>query len=67
MQLGSLLVICSCWLSGTFPSGVLIFKTSTPPSKLDFEFQEAGTTIVLISGHLAALNVELVNGYAFIK
>lgn len=26
------------------------------PSKVDFEFREAGTTIVLISGHLAELN-----------
>lgn len=66
MQLEGPLVICSC-LSGTFPSGVLIFKTSTPLSKLDFEFHEAGTTIVLISENSAELNVELMNGYAFIK
>lgn len=55
MQLEGPLVIYS-WLSGTFPSGVLIFKTSTRPSKLDFEFREAGTTTVLISEHLAELN-----------
>lgn len=66
MQLEGLLVICS-WLSGTSHLGVLIFQTSIPPSKLDFEFHETGTTTVLISGHTAELNVELMNGYTFIK